>query len=1004
MQSAPDPSRLADLVQESTGSISEVGLPGEGGERNPPTMTDDLGAVSAELSALLAELARAPEVDVDVAQGWTPGLRPGDAVGRFLLKRELGRGGFGVVWEAFDRELGREVAFKAVRPGRRLSAHGEAWLRSEAEAVARLNHPNIVTLHDFGRGPSGPYLIFELLRGRTLAERLRSGPIPFREAVRIAGDVARVLAHAHRAGVVHRDLKPGNVFLCEDGTVKVLDFGLAYLFGRGGPVSGGTPAYMAPEQWRSEPGDERTDLFSLGVLLHQMISGAVPYRVLREGSKETTEALAPGPPPALPPGSAAADVRGLVARLLEKDPARRPQGAAEVLRALERAARHRDGRGSRLRIAAVSALAALLLAVIALLVARTRLPALPDGERLVVAVADFENGTGEAELDGLSGLLVTSLEQSRRLDVLTRGRLLAILRRIGKGDVPRIDGETARELARAAGAQVVLTGSAQRAGEGIALELRGVDPGADRRLFSVSETAAAKADVFGAIDRLSDGVRALLAERQEDIQGSRVAVARAVTSSPQAYEAYADGVSCFDRPSLGPSWTSVAGCAAHFRRALEIDPTFALAHHRIAVIKGMGMEPAAEVRAHSDAALRYVERLPPKEAGLVRAWRAHLEGRSEEALAGYARVLERFPDDPEALLLSGEIYFRRNEAAAAIPFFQRLVAIDPGAEWPLDYLVPALALQRRHEELRKMLSRIEGLPRTAAIDHALVRGWGWLGDHRRSVAEARRAAAGGGPAARADLAAALAAAGRYEEAEGVLRALVADDRDDLLARRWLAVALRAQGRRAEALRILEDAERTIPSTSGPLARAFLVAGDGDPGVLAREGVRAEALHPGRNSTLAVLLALAGDPARGRRFLGDAAQGSVPFEEVEALAAWRGGDVAGALARLAALEAKSPWPQDGLPPSFLVAEVALDAGEFGEAAAAAERYRSLWPKGVWRGWAYPRSLWISALALEREGDVEGARKAAEALGDLLRKADRDEPLLSGLRALEARLRR
>ena len=118
----------------------------------------------------------------------------------------------------------------------------------------------------------------------TLAERLQQGALPVRDAVDVAVDVARVLAHAHAAGVVHRDLKPANVFLCEDGTVKVLDFGLAHLFGRAGP-SGGTPAYMAPEQWRSEPGDARTDLFALGILLHHMISGAVPYRVTRERSE-----------------------------------------------------------------------------------------------------------------------------------------------------------------------------------------------------------------------------------------------------------------------------------------------------------------------------------------------------------------------------------------------------------------------------------------------------------------------------------------------------------------------------------------------------------------------------------------------------------------------------------------------------------------------------------------------------------------------------------------------
>jgi serine/threonine protein kinase len=324
---APNALRFADLVEESLGVVDgadEAAAP-EAGKRVAGHA--DLGGVSAELSALLVELARTPEEEVDVASGWTPGLAPGDEVGPFVLRREIGRGGFGVVYEAFDRDLGRAVAFKALRPGRRIAGRNAERLRGEAEAVAKLNHPNLVALHDFGRGPSGPYLVFELLRGETLADRLRRGRLPLREAVSVATDVARVLAHAHAARIVHRDLKPANVFLCEDGTVKVLDFGLAHLFGRAGAVSGGTPTYMAPEQWRNEPGDERTDLFALGVLLHEMVTGRVPYGA----SREMAEATEPGPPPQLPEDGGPPALRRLAAALLEKDPADRPQEAAGVV-------------------------------------------------------------------------------------------------------------------------------------------------------------------------------------------------------------------------------------------------------------------------------------------------------------------------------------------------------------------------------------------------------------------------------------------------------------------------------------------------------------------------------------------------------------------------------------------------------------------------------------------------------------------------------------------------
>jgi tetratricopeptide (TPR) repeat protein len=229
-----------------------------------------------------------------------------------------------VVWEARDPLLGRSVAFKAVRGGDHLRLREER-LQQEAEAAARLAHPNIVTLHDMGRSPHGPYLVMELLRGQSLAQRLEAGPLPAREALRVGVEVARALGHAHANGVVHRDLKPANVFLCADGQVKVLDFGLSLVFGRDA-AAGGTAGYMAPEQWRGDSGDGRTDLFALGVLLHLLLAGRLPFPP-DQAPGRSGAAEAPSVPEA--PGTGA-----LVARLLELAPDRRPSSAAEVAAAL----------------------------------------------------------------------------------------------------------------------------------------------------------------------------------------------------------------------------------------------------------------------------------------------------------------------------------------------------------------------------------------------------------------------------------------------------------------------------------------------------------------------------------------------------------------------------------------------------------------------------------------------------------------------------------------------
>lgn len=241
-----------------------------------------------------------------------------------------------MVYEAFDRQLRRAVALKAVRMGGDVLLK-EEWLLREAEAAAQLSHPNIVTLYDVGTFERGPYLVMELLRGQTLGERLGRGALRVEEALRIGTDVSRGVAHAHANGVIHRDLTAGNVFLCDDGHVKVLDFGMAQAFGRG-KVDGGTMAYMAPEQYRGEPEDERTDVFALGVILYQMLAGTLPFRDARAlESSDNAPALK------VPEQEALGE---LVGRMLEKDPARRPRDGREVFAALSSRREANVGAGS----------------------------------------------------------------------------------------------------------------------------------------------------------------------------------------------------------------------------------------------------------------------------------------------------------------------------------------------------------------------------------------------------------------------------------------------------------------------------------------------------------------------------------------------------------------------------------------------------------------------------------------------------------------------------------
>ena len=433
------------------------------------------------LSRLLEELAEVPRPDVPPA--YAAGLRPGTRVGRFIIEREIGRGGFGVVYAALDPELGRTVALKLLKPGSSPARKGGEWLRREAEAVARLAHANIVTLYDFGRAPGGAYLVFELLRGETLAGRLTRGPLPIEELVHVGLSVARALAHAHEANVLHRDLKPANIFLCTDGTVKVLDFGIAHLFEKDGPSTGGTPAYMAPEQWRDETGDPRTDLFALGVLLHEMLTGTLPFG--KRGAGRAAPALArrraprAGARQAAPahPGADAARTRTA-----------RPASTHLVLQELEAIAGRAEGapaplaagRAGRPPVVVVARRSDLLVGAAARAAGRR---------------ADHRGHRRHREHHRRPRPRSAGRPGGRRPGRVAprpgavAGAAAGAGRGTSAGAAVRIDGRTGRLLAELAGAHVLLVPSVRRDGEAFALQLRGEAPDGGAALFTASARA-----------------------------------------------------------------------------------------------------------------------------------------------------------------------------------------------------------------------------------------------------------------------------------------------------------------------------------------------------------------------------------------------------------------------------------------------------------------------------------------------------------------------------------
>src|SRR5208283_1687854 len=330
----------------------------------------------AEVESLLkAAESRDPLLDgspLSSVEERGPALKPGDKLGSFQIIALIGKGGMGEVYRARDPRLKRDVAIKTLPSGFAADRDRIARFEREARAASALNHPNIVSVHDIGCEGGVSFIVSELVDGETLARMIQRGPLPLRKLVEVSTQICDGLAAAHAAGVIHRDLKPGNIMLTRDGRVKILDFGLARQSHAIGVNSTtmeeshpglimGTPGYMSPEQVRGETTDARSDIFSLGVILYEMASGKPAFR--GTSSVEVMNSILKDEPPELPPASPPALDR-IVRRCIEKQPARRFQSAADLGFALNaiptsNLTAAKRGRGVRWKpvVAAVAALA-----------------------------------------------------------------------------------------------------------------------------------------------------------------------------------------------------------------------------------------------------------------------------------------------------------------------------------------------------------------------------------------------------------------------------------------------------------------------------------------------------------------------------------------------------------------------------------------------------------------------------------------------------------------------
>ena len=600
------------------------------------------------------------------------GALVGRTIGHHLVLERLGEGGMGAVYKARDLRLGRVVALKVISSDRILATDRKRFVR-EAQTASALNHPNIVTIYAIDADAGVDYIAMEYVPRGTLADLMASGALPTRRALALAVQVTDALAAAHAAHVVHRDLKPSNIMLADDDRVKVVDFGLAKLADATAAAETveaitashaivGTVPYMSPEQAEGRPVDARSDLFSLGTILYEMLSGRRPFA--GDTVAGTLAAILRDAPAAIP--AVAPEVARLVERCLHKDPAQRFQSASELKSAIEACVAPQGG-----------------------------------SDRPSVAVLPFTNMSGAKEDDYLCEGLAEEI-----INALTRIAGLRVVARTSAFSVARM-GLDVREAGARLGVRTILEGSVRRAGSRVRVTAQLVTTSDGTHLWS-ERYDRELTDVLALEDEIATAIATRL--RVEFERDERVRVRPPV--DVEAHEAYLEGRYYFARGTP----EALAQAKACYERAIARDPNSALAHDSLAELYWFlgffgGVVPRDAFSLSTWHALRALEldgTLAQTHA-LLGMLRKELDYNWPEVDRELGRALELNPESPLVRLryaLSGLMPHGRVEAAMAE--MEYVVHSDPlslFARWWLGVMAFLANLpERSAEEGRHMIA------------------------------------------------------------------------------------------------------------------------------------------------------------------------------------------------------------------------------------------------------------------------------------------------------------